>query len=202
VLRVGLTGNVASGKSSVAALWRSRGAVVIDADVLAREALEAGGEPLARVAGRFGRDLLLNDGSLDRAALRRRVMGDPAARADLNAIVHPLVAARGAELEARARAAGAPVVVHDIPLLFEVLDPSSFDAVVLVDAPPSLRRSRLLADRGLGPAEADELIAAQQPSAAKRAGATFVIDNAGTRQQLEERAAAVWTELLARAGAA
>jgi dephospho-CoA kinase len=199
VLRVGLTGNVASGKSTVARLFRSWGATLIDADELAREAVEPGTLALARVAEHFGGDVLLRDGRLDRAALRRRVMGEADSRAALEAIVHPEVARLREAREAEARAGGASIVVHDIPLLFEKLDPASFDAVVLVDAPEPVRRERLVRLRGLTAADADALLAAQQPAGPKRARSTFVIDNDGPPAQLEARARAVWGELLSRA---
>ncbi len=199
MLRVGLTGNVAAGKSSVARLFEAWGAVLVDHDVLARLAVAPGTSALAAVLARFGRDLAQAGGELDRAALRRRVMGDPAARADLEAIVHPEVLRASQAREEDARRGGSAIVVHDIPLLYEVLDPAGFGAVVLVDAPPALRRERLRRDRGLAPEDADALIAAQAPSAPKRGRATFVIDNDGTREALEARARTVWRELQARA---
>jgi dephospho-CoA kinase len=200
VLDVGLTGNVAAGKSAVAALFRRWGAWLIDADILAHDAVAPGTPALRAIVARFGADLLQADGSLDRAALRRRVMGDPDERAALNAIVHPEVARlRGYEV-ARAAEAGARIVVHDIPLLFEVLDPAAFDAVVLVDAPAAVRRERLLRDRGLTPAEADALLGAQADAGSKRQRSTFVIDNTGDLESLETRALDVWRMLQARAG--
>lgn len=198
MFRVGLTGNVASGKSSVTALFRTWGAVVIDADELAREAVAAGTPALEAIGQRFGRDLVLPDGTLDRAALRRRVMGDERERRALNAIVHPEVRRLRAAREREAERAGARMVVHDIPLLFEVLDPAAFDAVVLVDAPEAIRRDRLVRLRALPEAEAEALIAAQLPSATKRARSTYVIRNDGTLEALEARARAVWDELLTR----
>jgi len=200
VLNVGLTGNVAAGKSAVAALFRRWGAWVVDADALAREAVAPGTPALAAIAARFGADVLLPGGALDRAALRHRVMAVPAERAALNAIVHPEVARLREREMARARAAGAPIVVHDIPLLFEALDPAAFDAIVLVDAPVPVRRARLLRERGLTPADADDLIGAQQDPATKRARSTFVIDNDGDLAALEARALDVWRLLQPKAG--
>jgi dephospho-CoA kinase len=136
-------------------------------------------------------------GALDRAALRRLVMADPARREALNDIVHPVVARLTAEREAEALRAGAGIIVHDIPLLFEALDPDTFDALVLVDAPILVRRDRLVRSRGLPPAEADDLIAAQAPSEDKRTRSQFVIDNDGSREVLEQRAREVWSELQA-----
>jgi dephospho-CoA kinase len=198
-LSVALTGNIASGKSTVLDLFRSWGATVIDLDVLAREAVAPGTPALAAIAARFGRDLVLANGTLDRAALRRRVMGDKPSRDALNAIVHPEVMRRAEALGDEARRRGDPIVVLDIPLLFEVMDPSRFDAVVLVDAPPDVRRARIVTHRGLTPEEADVLLAAQQPSVAKRARSDWVIDNDGALDTLEARAGAVWQKLVERA---
>jgi dephospho-CoA kinase len=199
MLNVALTGNIAAGKSTVAELFRAWGAVLIDADRLVRDAEAPGSPVLDLIAARFGADLIGPAGQLDRAALRRRVMGDAAARAELERIVHPEVSRRRAALLAEARARGARIVVSDIPLLFEALDPSAFDAVVLVDAPEPVRRARLAAERGLSGEDADQMLAAQMPSAAKRARSTYVIDNDADRATLERRAAEVWQALLAHA---
>jgi len=169
VLKVALTGNVAAGKSTVLALFAQWGAATIDTDLLAREAVVAGSPALAAIYRRFGADLALPDGSLDRAALRRRVMGDDERRAVLNAIVHPEVNRLLALGLADAERRGAGVVVCDIPLLFEALDPAVWDVVVLVDAPEETRRRRLLALRGYTREEADDVIGAQLPSRLKRA---------------------------------
>jgi dephospho-CoA kinase len=198
MLNVALTGNIAAGKSTVAALFRAWGATIIDADQLVREAQAPGSPILAAIGERFGPDLIDAAGRLDREGLRRRVLADPAALADLNRLVHPEVLRRRAALEAEARARGDPIVVSDIPLLFEASDPDAFDVVILVDAPPAVRRARLLATRRLGPDEADRMLSAQAPSGPKRARSTFVIDNDGDPQALEERARAVWVELGAR----
>jgi dephospho-CoA kinase len=197
-LHVGLTGNIAAGKSTVGALFRRWGATLIDADEIVRE-LQAPGTPVLRaIVERFGPEVLTDAGGLDRAALRARVLADPAALAALNALVHPAVAARRDELLAQAAARGDRIVVSDIPLLFEADDPEAFDTVVLVDAPVALRQARLAA-RGLSTDEAARLIAAQQPAAAKRARSEFVIDNDGDRDALERAAREVWSALLARA---
>ena len=198
--RVGLTGNVGAGKSTVLELLKGWGAATIDADLLAREAVLPGTPALSAIAARFGRGVIQSNGALDRAALRRRVMSDAAEREALNDIVHPVVARLTAEREQEAERAGATIVVHDVPLLFEALDPDTFDALILVDAPPSLRKDRLIKTRGLTGAEADDLIGAQGPAAEKRAKSHFVIDNAGTKEALERRVREVWSELLARAG--
>lgn len=196
MLKVALTGNIAAGKSSVLSLFRSWGATVIDLDVLAREAVEPGTPALQAIAARFGADLILDNGTLDRAALRQRVMGDKHERDALNAIVHPEVLRRADGLTGEAARRGDAIVVLDIPLLFEVLDPASYDAVVLVDAPPAVRRARLIELRGLAPEEADVLLAAQQPSVAKRPRAHFVIDNDGPLESLQVRAGKVWEKLV------
>jgi dephospho-CoA kinase len=199
MLNVALTGNIASGKSTVAELFRSWGATVIDADRLVRDSQAPGSPVLRAIAARFGQDLIDPSGMLDRRALRRRAMGDPAALADLNRIVHPDVRRRRAALEQEARNRGDRIVINDIPLLFETSDPSAFDAIVLVDAPEAVRRARLLAQRGLTADDAERMLAAQAPSGPKRERSTFVIDNDGDRAQLEGRALEVWRQLLARA---
>ncbi len=194
-----LTGNIAAGKSLVADLFRRWGATIIDADQLAREAQSPGGPVLRAIAERFGPGMIAADGALDRAALRRRVMSDPAALAALNAIVHPEIYRRRDAMVREAEARGDRIVVSDIPLLFEVADPAAFDAVILVDAPPAVRRQRLLQHRGLSGPEADAMIGAQLPAEPKRAKSDFVIDNAGDLAALERAARAVWDALDARA---
>jgi len=199
VLNVALTGNIAAGKSTVVSWLRRWGATIIDADELAREAEAPGTEVLAAIVKRFGANVRLPDGALDRAALRSKVMGDDAALADLNAIVHPAVRRRRDELLAAAKARGDLLVVNDIPLLFEALDPAQFDAVVLVDAPQPVRRARLRALRGLSNEEADRMIAAQMDAERKRARSQYVIDNDGSLKDLEAKARAVFKELMQRA---
>jgi dephospho-CoA kinase len=201
MFRVALTGNAAAGKSTVVDLWRAWGADVIDADQLARDAVAKGSAGLAAVGTRFGAGVMLPDGNLDRVALRRRVMADADERSALNAIVHPIVARLAAEAETALEERGAPLVIHDIPLLFEALDPALYDAVVLVDAPLAVRQSRL-AERGLDSADIAALIGAQMPAEGKRRRSHFIIDNGGTREALEARAREVWSELQRRAGIA
>jgi len=198
MLNVALTGNIASGKSTVAALFERWGASLIDADQLVREVQAPGTPVLLAIARRFGTNVIRPDGSLDRAHLRSMVFSDAQALADLNRLVHPAVLKLREARVAALREAGARMVVTDIPLLFEVADPDAFDAVVLVDAPAELRRQRLFERSGLPPHEADRLIAAQMPSELKRERATFVIDNDRDIASLEARAREVWNALEAR----
>ena len=191
MLNAALTGNVAAGKSTVARLFADWGATIIDSDVLAAEAQQPGSETLAALVRQFGMSIVLADGSLDRTAMRRIMLADSNARATLNAIVHPAIQARREALVAEARSRGDRILVSDIPLLFEVLDPANFDLVVLVEAPNSIRRKRLV-ERGLGEDEADQLIASQLPSEKKRARADIVIENRGSLDELEEAAREAW----------
>ncbi len=195
MLNVALTGNIASGKSTVARLLAEWGATVIDADEIVHALQRPGTPELAAIAARFGPAVVTPEGALDRPILRRLVFADPAAREALNAIMHPAVAReRERRLEA-ARSHGAAIVISDIPLLFEVMDPSRFDAVVLVDAPVDVRRGRLMKVRQLDRDGADAMIAAQLPADQKRARSTHVIDNDGDFEQLRQRTRAVWESL-------
>ena len=199
MLSVGLTGNIGAGKSTVAGLFEQWGATIIDADQLVRDA-QAPGQPVLKAIGaRFGAELVKPDGTLDRSALRARVLADPAALADLNRIVHPEVHRRRLELLGQARARGDRIVVSDIPLLFEADDPGGFDAVVLVDAPEMVRRARLLASRALSSDDVGGMMAAQLSATPKRVRSDYVIDNDGDLAALERAAGAVWEALLARA---
>lgn len=197
MLRVGLTGGIGSGKSAVSSRLAARGAVVVDADLLAREVLEPGTDGLVEVVAAFGADVLAADGSLDRAALGRRVFGDESARRELEAIVHPRVRARAAELEA---AAGQDaVVVHDIALLVETGQAGSFDVVVVVDVPLELALARLTGQRGMSKDEARARIAAQASRDERTGVADRVVDNTGTLAELEREVDALWQELRRRA---
>lgn len=199
---VGLTGNVAAGKSTVLGWFRAWGAFVTDADAVVRE-LQQPGTPVYRaIVARFGPGVVTPDGGLRRDALRRLVLDDPAARGDLNAIVHPAVAARRAGLEAEARHRRARIVVHDIPLLFEAADPASFDCIVLVEAPAAVRRARLIRERGLSRAEADCLIATQEASETKRPRSQLVIENDGDLVRLESRSRDAWRRIVEAAARA
>lgn len=193
---VALTGNIAAGKSLVARRLAALGATIIDADQHARDAVAPGTAALEAIVQRFGAEMLAPDGSLDRARLRRRVFGDEGARTALNAIVHPEVTRRRDAALAAAHARGDRLVVCDIPLLFETGRAGEFETVILVDAPADVRLTRLVRDRGLAPAEAQAMIDAQQPSAAKRPRATYVLDNVGTPAELEQAVDALWPRLL------
>jgi dephospho-CoA kinase len=197
-MRVGLTGGVASGKSTVAAVLRDLGALVIDADQLAREVVEPGTPGLAAVVEAFGPEVLTEDGRLDRPALGARVFADEDARRRLEQIVHPLVRARAAELEAAA--VPGTLVVHDIPLLTETGQAGAFDAVLVVDVPVATQVERMVRDRGWSRADAQARAAAQASREDRRAVATYVIDNTGTRDDLRERVTEV-VELLVSPGA-
>ncbi len=197
--RVALTGNIASGKSAVADAWRAAGARIIDADELARRAVEPGTNGLEAVRTRFGDDVIHPDGTLDRAALRRRVFADPAARHDLERILHPEIGHLREHAERELSAAGERIVVHIIPLLFETGLETGFDEVILVDAPPATRLDRLVETRNLDRAEAESMIAAQMPAEAKRAGASLVIENDDTLAALQAKAESAWQGILERA---
>lgn len=201
MLLVGLTGNIGSGKSTVSRLLSERGATIIDADVLARRAVELGTPAYKRIVQRWGTSVVAPDNHLDRAALRRVVFGDHRQLEELNAIVHPEVERLRDRLVADARARGDRVVACDIPLLFEKHMAGRFDRIVLVDAPRPLRLERLVRDRGLRETEAMEMIAAQMPAELKRARADFIIENDGTLGVLERRVAEVWSALLREAQA-
>jgi dephospho-CoA kinase len=201
MLHVALTGNVASGKSSVARLFADWGATVVDADAIVRELQQPGTPIFDRIAARFGAEVVTPDGELDRVRLRTLVLADATARKDLEAIVHPAVAAERERLIDEARRRGEAIVVSDIPLLFEVMDPQAFDAVVLVDAPEQVRRERLLRDRGLSAQEAVGLFRAQHPAADKRARSDFIIDNDASRTELRDRAWRIWRQMRSRARA-
>ena len=204
MLLVGLTGNIGSGTSAVARMLVDRGATLVDADVLAREAVRVGTPAYAAIVRRWGDAVLEPDGVLSRPALRERVFSDPIELEALNAIVHPEVGRLRDVRVAEARERGARMVVCDIPLLFERNLADEFDVVILVDAPRPVRLERLVRDRALRPTEAMEMIAAQMPAELKRARADFVIDNVGTLVQLERKVDAVWREVgqLAEAKAA
>jgi dephospho-CoA kinase len=191
VLRIGLTGGIGSGKSTVAALLAERGAGVVDADAIAREVVEPGTPGLAAVVAEFGDGVLTADGTLDRPALAARVFADPAARARLDAVVHPLVRARAAELVAAAPADA--VVVHDVPLLVETGQAGSYDLVLVVEAPVETRVARLV-QRGLTAEDARARISSQATDEQRRAVADVVLRNDGDRDQLAAQVDRFWSE--------
>ncbi len=194
---VGLTGNIAAGKSTVAARLASRGVPIIDADLLARDAVAPGTAAQRAIVDHWGGAVLSADGSLDRTALRRIVFSNADQRRALDAIVHPEVARlRDAAVEAE-RARGVPLVVCDIPLLFEAGLVPTVDRIVLVDAPVAVRRERLVRDRGLTTAEAEAMIAAQIPVEHKRGAAQHVLENIGTRDALDAQVDTLVDELRA-----
>jgi len=197
-VRVALTGGVASGKSTVAAILAELGAVVIDADALAREVVEPGTPGLAAVEGQFGPEVLTDDGRLDRARLGAVVFADEQARRRLEGILHPLIRARAAEIEDAAPQDA--LVVHDIPLLVESGQAGGFDAVLVVDVPVETQLARMVADRGWSREDAEARVAAQASRAERRAVATYVIDNTGTRDDLRDRVTEV-VSLLTSPGA-
>ncbi|MFT4084823.1 MAG: dephospho-CoA kinase [Nocardioides sp.] len=195
-MRVGLTGGIGSGKSTVAGILTELGAVVIDADRLAREVVAAGTPGLAEVVAAFGSGVLGADGELDRPALGALVFADDAQRRRLESIIHPLVRARSAEIEESADPGA--MVVHDIPLLVETGQPDRFDAVLVVDVPVEVQIARLIADRGMSEADARARIEAQATREQRLAAATYVIENTGTREDLRRRVAEVFATLKER----
>ena len=195
MLLVGLTGNIASGKSTVAQLFGRWGATVIDADALARQAVEVGMPAYHAIIERWGQSVTAPDGPIDRRELRQRVFSDSEQLEALNAIVHPEVQRLRDQLIDDARRRGDRIVVCDIPLLFERRLADQFDRIVLVDAPRPVRMERLVRDRGLETTEAMKMIASQMPAELKRARADYLIDNTGTQEELEGRAREVWNAL-------
>jgi dephospho-CoA kinase len=192
-MRVALSGGVGSGKSTVAARLAGHGAVVIDADAIAREVVEPGTDGLAAVVQHFGREVLAADGTLDRAAVAARVFSDEEQLNALNAIVHPRVGARVAELVAEA--GPDDIVVYDVPLLVETNPRADgFDVVIVVEAPTELRLRRL-AERGMAEADARERMARQASDEQRRAVADTVIDNGRSLEHLRRAVEAAWAEL-------
>ncbi len=196
MLRVALTGGLASGKTTVAERWAEHGAVLIDSDVLAREVVEPGTPGLAAVRERFGDRVLAADGSLDRKALGAVVFADSQARKDLEGILHPLIRARAAELQQAA--APEAIVVQVIPLLAETGRTEGFDAIVVVDLPTETQLRRAMARDGSSAEQAGARIEAQAGRTERLAVADLVVDNSGDREQLLAEADRVWHELRRR----
>ncbi|HXW45793.1 MAG TPA: dephospho-CoA kinase [Streptosporangiaceae bacterium] len=197
MLRVGLTGGIGSGKSVVSSRLAALGAVVIDADLIAREVVAPGTAGLAEVVEAFGPDVLRPDGSLDRPKLGDIVFADADLLGRLNAIVHPRVGARMRELEASAGAGS--VLVHDVPLIAENGLKEQFDLVIVVDVPPELQLRRLVTDRGMTEGQARARMAAQASRQQRLAIADIVVDNSGTLTELDGEVARLWAELRRRA---
>jgi dephospho-CoA kinase len=190
MLNVGLTGGIAAGKSAVAALLVKHGAVLIDADAIARAVVEPGTPGLAAVVAAFGQDILTPVGALDRPALGTLIFSDNAARLKLNSIVHPLVRAQAEKL--RADAVEQAVIVQDIPLLVESGQAGNFDLVIVVAAPLEQRLQRMVHDRGMSVEDAKARIAAQATDEERAAVADIVITNSGTLEELQQRVDSVW----------
>ena len=197
MLRVGLTGGIGAGKSEVSRRLAAQGAVVIDADLIAREVVEPGTDGLAEVVEAFGDEVLRPDGGLDRGRLGDLVFADPELRSKLNAIVHPRVARRMAELE-RAAGPGA-IVVHDVPLIAENGRAGAYDVVVVVDAPPKIQAERLVRRRGMTREQARARMAAQASREQRLAIADIVIDNSGSLAELDRQVGDLWAQLRRRA---
>jgi len=193
-VRVGLTGGIASGKSTVAAILRELGAVVVDSDQLARDVVAKGTPGLALVVEAFGDELLTPDGELDRPKMAAVVFNDPERRKQLEGILHPLIGAASLELEAEAREQG-HLVVNDIPLLVEAGMASLFDRVIVVDVPVEEAVRRMVEDRGWTREDAEARVAAQASREDRRAVATYVIDNSGKREELREQVESIYREL-------
>lgn len=200
---IGLTGGIAAGKSVIARRLAEHGAVIIDADQLARDAVAPGSPGLAAVAERFGPDVIAADGTLDRDALGRIVFADAEARSALNGIVHPEVRRRYREaVETAEREDPRAIVVYDVPLLAEARARDEFALVVVADAPADARRARLIEQRGMDPAEADRRIAAQISDEERRDLADVLIDTSGTLEETLRQADVLWEQLRMRATAA
>ena len=199
MLKVGLTGGIGSGKSAVSAALASFGAVVIDADAIAREVVEPGTPGLAEIVAEFGAGVLTPEGRLDRPRLGELVFADEERLERLNAIVHPKVAERSGRLMEQALDSDAEVVVYDVPLLVENGLESLYDVVVVVDTPDETRVERVARDRGMPPEQVRARIASQADRETRLASADLVVDNSGSREDLERRVEELWHELLRRA---
>jgi dephospho-CoA kinase len=195
---IGLTGGIASGKSTVGRVLQRAGVDVIDADVLAREAVGVGSVGLAAIRARFGDDVMAADGGLDRKALGAIVFADESARRDLNAIVHPEVARLAAERLSSLRERGTDVAVYEVPLLFENGLDAMMDATILVACPESVQLQRVITRDGLSAEAALARISSQMPLDEKRRRASFIIENDGSLEDLAARTARVWREATGR----
>mgnify|MGYP001214769986 CR=1 FL=1 len=196
-MKIGLTGGIASGKSTVAAMLSELGAVIVDGDLIAREVVARGTPGLAEVVAAFGPGILTREGELNRPALGAIVFADEAARRRLESLIHPRIAARAAELVSSAPEGA--LVIEDMPLLVEGGMQARFDEVIVVDVPEELQVQRMCEDRGMTPADAHARMAAQASRAERLAAATVVIANTGTLEELRARVEQVYGDLVARA---
>jgi dephospho-CoA kinase len=196
VLRVGLTGGIGAGKSEVSRRLASYGAVIIDADAIAREVVAPGTPGLAEVIANFGMEVVRADGALDRERLGEIVFAESAKLEQLNAIVHPLVGSRMTELETSAEPDA--IVVHDVPLIAENGLAPAYDVVVVVDAPPAMQLERLVKLRGMSKEQAEARMAAQASREQRLAIADFVVDNSGSLAELDRQVGDLWAELRRR----
>jgi dephospho-CoA kinase len=194
----GLTGGIASGKSTVSQMLRELGAELIDADQVAREVVEPGQPALTEIAARFP-GVVGQDGRLDRAALGQRVFSDPAERKALNAIIHPRIQEAFLTRTQALAERGVERVVYDAPLLIENGLHAAMNGVILVSVPPEVQKARLIAREGLSPEAAQARIDSQLPLEEKRKHATWIVDNAGTREQTRAQVEAIWREIQAAA---
>ena len=197
MLYVGLTGNIASGKSTVASRFAELGATVVDADVLARDAVAVGTPAYQKVVARWGSHVLQPDGTLDREALRHKVFADKTQLDELNSIVHPDVNKLRRKMVTEARKRGDAVLIYVVPLLFERRLANEFDQIILVDAPKETRFDRLTRLRGVSEEDSANMISAQMLAELKRARADFVIENDGSLEELREKVDEVWERLTA-----
>ncbi len=202
VLVIGLTGGIASGKSTVAAMFRELGAPIVDADELAREVVEPGMPALAEIAERFGEDMLDADGRLDRKRMGQRVFSDASARAALNAITHPRIAEASRARLGELRAAGQKVALYEAALLVENQIHRGLDGTIVVAAPEEVQIDRVCRRDQIDPEAARARLSAQLPLAAKIAAADWVVDNGGSVEETREQVERVWREVLARAASA
>jgi len=196
MMRIGLTGGIACGKSTVSNMFRERGALIIDADVIAREVVEPGKEAWQKIIECFGREILLENQEIDRAKLGSIVFTDEKARQQLNAIVHPAVRKRMNELALAGEAAGKPLIIFDIPLLFESKLEHLVEKIIVVYCPEEKQLERLMKRNGFSEIEAMNRIKSQISIEEKKKKGDFVIDNSGSIEETEKQVDAIYSRLL------